>query len=178
MRKKNILITGRPRCGKTTLIKHFAQILGARGGGFYTEEVHGEGVRGRSGCRLVTLEGIEGMLAEVDFDSPFRLGRYGVNLEVMERLAVPAIEHALRDKNKKWILIDEIGKMEEGSDSFKKCVLAALDSTKSILAAIRLNDSDFTREIKKRKDVILIKLTVPDRELIYQNISSLMNLSK
>ncbi len=49
MKAKNILITGRPRVGKTTLIKHFAKQLGGRAGGFYTEEIPGPGVRGRSG---------------------------------------------------------------------------------------------------------------------------------
>ena len=45
--KKNILITGRPRVGKTMLIKYAAEKLGDRAGGFYTEEIRGEGVRGR-----------------------------------------------------------------------------------------------------------------------------------
>lgn len=166
---KNILITGRPRVGKTTLIKHCADILGKKAGGFYSEEMLGEGVRGRKGFQLITLAGVTAVLAEVDFASEYKVGRYGVHLEVMEKIAVPAILDAI--SHKEWVLIDEIGKMEEGSLSFRNVVTQALDSHKRVLANIRWNDSEFTRRIKSRNDVTLIKLTVPAREEVYQKMN-------
>ena len=36
---KNILLTGRPGCGKTTLIKRVVEELALPAGGFYTEEI-------------------------------------------------------------------------------------------------------------------------------------------
>lgn len=168
MTAKNILITGRPRVGKTTLIKHCAGILGERAGGFYTEEIRGEGVRGRRGFRLDTMDGKTGILAEVDVASSYRVGRYGVHLDVMDTLASAAIQAAIDEKD--WILIDEIGKMEEGSRRFKKVLIEALDSPKRVLATIRCHDSPFTYSIKQREDVELIKLTVPGREGIYKDI--------
>ena len=111
--------------GKTTLIKHCAKIVGDRAGGFSTEEISGEGVRGRKGFRLITLEGKEGVFAKVDDETPFKLGRYGVHLEVLEDIGVKAIEMAIEEKE--WILVDEIGKMEEGSKEFRDVMLKAME---------------------------------------------------
>lgn len=170
MDQRHILITGRPRVGKTTLICHCARLLGNRAGGFFTEEMKGEGVRGRKGFKLTTLDGQEGILARADDPQPYRVGRYGVHLETLDRLGVPAVLQSIQ--NKEWILIDEIGKMEEGSFSFKQAVLQALDSPKRVLATIRWNDSPFTMEIKNRSDVGIFKLTVPGRERIYREIET------
>ncbi len=162
---KNILITGRPRVGKTTLIKHIALLLGDKAGGFYTEEIPGKGVRGRRGFRIITLDGKEGVLAEVGFESRFNVGKYGVNLKDLDEIGVAAIERAIEERE--WILVDEIGKMEEFSNKFKDAMMKALDSNKRVLAAIRSKDSVFTSIIKARSDVDMIKLTVPNRPEIF-----------
>lgn len=169
---RHYLITGRPRVGKTTLLQHAAKKLGSRAGGFYTEEIKGEGVRGRRGFQLVTLEGKSGLMARVGDPTPYRLGRYGVHLEVVDSLGVQAIDRAVREKP--WILIDEIGKMEEGSKNFRDAVWRALESPKHVLATIRLNDSPFTEKIKNRSDVRLIKLTVPNREEVYRELEEVL----
>lgn len=174
MKTKNILITGRPRVGKSTLVKSCAQLLGNKAGGFYTEEIPGAGIRGRRGFRLVTLAGDSRILAEVDADSSYHVGRYGVFLEVLDQLAVPALLRAIEDRHQSWILIDEIGRMEEGSEKFKQALLTALASPKRVLASIRWHDSPFTQAIKQREDVIIYKMTVPNREsLTYQVVNEL-----
>ncbi len=172
---KNILITGRPRVGKTTLIKRLAEVLGDRAGGFYTEEMPGEGVRGRRGFRIVTLGGREGTLADVDIGTGPHVGKYGVNLADLDAVGVAAIEEATRKRE--WIVIDEIGKMEEFSERFRSAVIEALDSDRRVLATIRRNDSPFTAGIKSRPDVRLIGLTVPNREEITSELMALMSIS-
>jgi nucleoside-triphosphatase len=158
--------------GKTTLIKHAAEILGERAGGFYTEEIKGEGVRGREGFSIVTLDGKKGVLAKVGFQSPFNVGLYGVNIKDLEEVGVNSITQAIKSKD--WILIDEIGKMEEFSEKFKEAVLTALNSSRRLLATIREKDSNYTAAIKSRQDVNIIRLTVPDREQIYSEIKKLI----
>jgi nucleoside-triphosphatase len=172
---KNILITGRPRVGKTTLIKRLATALGSRAGGFYTEEVPGEGVRGRRGFRIVTLDGRDGTLADVDIGTGPHVGKYGVNLADLDAIGVAAIEEAMRERE--WIVIDEIGKMEEFSARFRSAVTHVLDSGKRVLATIRRNDSTFTAGIKSRPDIRLIGLTVPNREEIASELMSVVSLS-
>lgn len=170
--KKNILITGRPRVGKTTLIKYAAKILGNRAGGFYTEEIKGEGVRGREGFKIITLDGKQGVLARVGLQSQFNVGLYGVNMKDLEEIGVRSIVEA--KENKDWILVDEIGKMEEYSEKFKDAVIAALNSPKNLLATIRDKDSPYTEAIKSRQDATLIRLTVPNREQVYSEIMDLV----
>ena len=167
---KNILITGRPRVGKTTLIKYAAKILGKRAGGFFTEEIKGEGVRGREGFSIIALDGRQGILARVGLKSPFNVGLYGVNIRDLEEIGVNSISEAI-EKND-WILIDEIGKMEEYSDKFKEVVMNALNSARNLLATIRDKDSPYTSAIKSRTDVQIIRLTVPNREMIYDQIKT------
>lgn len=172
--KKNILITGRPRVGKTTLIKHAAEILGDRAGGFYTEEIKGEGVRGRQGFKIITLDGREGILAKVGFKSRYNVGLYGVNLKDLDEVGVRAIHKAIEEKE--WVLIDEIGKMEEFSEGFKKAVLSVLNSKKNLLATIREKDSKFTMLIKSRYDVQMIRMTALNREDVYPQIKGVLSL--
>jgi len=172
---KNILITGRPRVGKTTLIRLLAEKLGALAGGFYTEEIPGEGVRGRRGFRIVTLDGRTGTLADVGIESGPHVGKYGVNLGELEAIGAAAIEEAAAEKE--WIVIDEIGKMEEFSKRFCSAVTAALNSERRVLATIRRNDSPFTARIKSRPDVGLFTLTVPNRDAMASELMEMMAIS-
>ena len=104
----NILISGAPGCGKTTLFKRLAKGLEHfQPVGFYTQEIREDGVR--KGFGLTSLDGQNGLLAHVDLSSDFRVGRYGVDVagfeEFVSRIPFP-------DKASKLVMIDEIGKME------------------------------------------------------------------
>src|SRR6266496_2303557 len=64
-----ILVTGPPGIGKTTLVRRVVERLhGKRLTGFYTEELRGRG--GRTGFRIVTLDGREARLATVGGGGP------------------------------------------------------------------------------------------------------------
>ena len=82
---QKVLLTGRPGCGKTTLVKRVVKNVSQRAAGFYTEEIRDRRVR--VGFRLVTLDGDEDVLAHVDFETPERLGKYGLDLSALETLA-------------------------------------------------------------------------------------------
>lgn len=98
---KNILLTGTPRVGKTTLVKRVVEGTRERGaGGFYTEEIRDRG--DRIGFKILTLDGREGLLAHVSHKSRFRVGRYHVNIKDLEDIAVRSILDSL---DKKLIVI-------------------------------------------------------------------------
>ena len=107
---KTLLLTGRPGVGKTTIIYQVTALLGARAGGFYTQEIRGPG--GRKGFRLVTLAagGPEAVIAHVDIRSRNRVGRYGVDVAALDSVGVAAIRKAIQAKE--IVVVDEIGKME------------------------------------------------------------------
>jgi nucleoside-triphosphatase len=75
---KNLLLTGAPGCGKTTVLERVVEELSdLRLAGFLTVELreHGQWV----GFKAVGLSGRRAILAHVRFRSPLSVGRYGVN---------------------------------------------------------------------------------------------------
>src|SRR3990170_8149394 len=108
-----ILLTGRPGCGKTTLIREVVRSLDVPAGGFYTEEVRAAGRR--LGFDLVTLDGRRACLASVNSRSRLRVSRYGVELAALDGLGTEAIRSGIAGAS--LIVIDEIGKMELHSES-------------------------------------------------------------
>jgi len=83
-----------------------------------------------------TFDGQKGVLAHVNCKSRFRVGRYGVQIETIGRIAVPALKVISTDD---VIIIDEIGKMECFSSLFRKAILELLDSPNPVLATIAVN---------------------------------------
>lgn len=162
----NILITGRPGIGKTTLIKQIFQKVGKRAGGFYTEEIRKEDQR--IGFRIKTLDGKTGILSGIDIDSPYRVGRYRVNLPDLEKVALVAIEDAL--ESSEIIIIDEIGPMELFSQRFKDLVLKSLDSSNHVIATIKSKGKRFIDKVKSRSDVMIFNLNSSNREDILRRI--------
>jgi nucleoside-triphosphatase len=169
---KTILLTGRPRVGKTTIIKEVVKRLPGRAGGFYTEEIKECGQR--QGFRIVTLDGQEGILAHVNVRSRHRVSRYGVDVADLERVGVTAIQHAIVASD--YIVIDEIGKMELFSTAFKEAVLAAVESDKWVLGTIMLGSHPWADAIKSRPQVNLVKITKANRDTAVQIV--LDSLSK
>lgn len=163
---KNILLTGRPGVGKTTLIRKVIDLLNKRAGGFYTEEIREGGQR--KGFKIRTLDGEEGILASKGLKSPYRVSKYGVNLQDLEKIAVESILKAL--SKKEVIIIDEIGKMELYSEKFKEAVAKALNSPKKLIATITQYSCDFTDDIKNRKDVELIKIVPSNLDILAEEI--------
>ena len=162
-----ILITGRPGCGKTTLVETIARRFPAEAGGFLTREIRDEkGVR--LGFRIVTMEGRTATLSHVGISSRVRVGRYGVDLEALETVAVAALREALRSKP--LVVVDEIGKMEMASEGFRRAVLEALDSSRAVLATIHAHRHPFTDAIKARGDVRLVELTPTNRDRLVETI--------
>jgi len=153
---KNILITGNPGVGKTTLIQNIISRLNVSAGGFYTSEVRDENGK-RWGFKIISLDGREEVLASVDVISSRRVSKYGVDVGAVDSIGVTAIRDALKSKD--IVVIDEIGRMELISDRFRDIVQIALDSPKPVLGTIALKETNTAKKIKERKDTRVIKLT-------------------
>lgn len=157
----NLLLTGKPGVGKTTVVEAVVARLRLRGlrlAGFFTRELRNP--RGeRTGFKIVTLDGEEGELARVGLRSPARVGRYGVNLDDLERLALPR----LRARNVDLIVIDEIGKMECASAGFRRAAEDALDARVHVLATLGIGRLYFFEALRARPDVAVWEVTVRNR---------------
>jgi nucleoside-triphosphatase len=153
--KQVYLLTGRPGTGKTSLIKQAVARMEGKAGGFYTEEMRSQGVR--QGFRLVTLDGQEVILAHIDIHSPYRVSKYGVDIDSLDRVGVSALHQAARQCD--LVIIDEIGKMELFSANFRKAVSQMIDSGKRILGTVMLNPNPWADAIKRHPQVNLITVT-------------------
>jgi len=163
---QKVLLTGRPGCGKTTLVKRVVKNLSQPAAGFYTEEIRDRGVR--VGFRLVTLDGDEGVLAHVDLETPERLGKYGLDLSALETVGVSAIRDAVRARQ--LVVIDEIGPMEIRSAMFRDAVNEVLESDVALLATIFARSLPFTDAIKSRPDVTLVEVRADNREKLVSEL--------
>jgi nucleoside-triphosphatase len=164
--KKNILLTGFPGVGKTTLIRRISEELkNLHPVGFYTEEIMEEGVR--KGFELIGFDGKKGLLSHVDIKSLNRVGKYRVDVKGFEGFLDSIAFFALQTK---LIIIDEIGKMECMSPKFKRIIKEILDSEKMVIATIAFKGSGLIDEIKKRKDVKLFEITEKNRDSLLSEI--------
>jgi len=153
--KRVYLLTGRPGTGKTSIIKQAVADMKGKAGGFYTQEIRSQGIR--EGFRLVTLEGQEATLAHVNIHSPYRVSKYGVDIDGLDRVGVPALYQAVQQCD--LVVVDEIGKMELFSANFREAVSQIIDSGKRVLGTIMLNPNPWADRIKQNPQVHLIEVT-------------------
>ena len=159
MRAKNILFTGPPRCGKSTLILKIVQKIDIPATGFFTREILEKGRR--VGFSITTLDHKKGVLAHERIKSRWRVGKYGVNLSDIDRIAVPSMMPLISDE---LIVIDEIGKMECFSKLFKRTLEEVLDSNRPVIGSIAMKGDRFIQRIKERSDVLLVAVTPQNRD--------------
>ncbi|OQX90667.1 MAG: hypothetical protein B6D58_09775 [candidate division Zixibacteria bacterium 4484_95] len=163
--KTNILITGPPGCGKSTLIEKVINRIEEPVTGFFTREIK-ERDR-RVGFSINTLDGREGILANKSIRSEYRVGKYGINIEDIDTIAVPSLIPKGKDE---IVVIDEIGKMECFSDLFKKTLIQVLDSPNCVIGSIALRGDSFIQGIKNRDDVQVSNVTPETRDSLVEEI--------
>ncbi len=168
--RPHLLITGRPGTGKTTLISELINLWPEKCGGFITEEIRER--EKRIGFRVRSLDGYIGVLASIHLMSPYRVSRYGVDVESLEKIGVVAIQRAL--SSKEIVVIDEIGKMELYSQKFKQAVLAAFNSPKRVLGVIHQASLPFLDQIRSRPDVLLFEVNGENNKEIKKKLISII----
>ncbi len=163
---KNILITGSTGIGKTTLVKRlFEKLAVLHPVGFYTEEIREGGIR--RGFRLVSHDGREGILSHVDIRSPFKVGKYRVDVSGFDRF-LDALK--ISESESGLVIIDEIGKMECFSRKFLSLLNELLQSEARLFATIAQKGSGPIAEIKQRQDVKQFVMTHYNRDTMIDQI--------
>ena len=149
----NIILTGPPRIGKTTIVQAVLSKIEKDCAGFYTEEIREN--QQRVGFRLVTLDNRSCIMAHKNFKSSHRVGKYGVDIQGFDEF-LGVIEFF--DPSTDLIVIDEIGKMESLSVKFNSLLIRILDSETPVIATIGLKGAGIIEQIKHRPDIRLFEI--------------------
>lgn len=167
----NILITGHPRVGKTTLINRIVETTKIEVVGFVTSEIKLN--NRRVGFNIESFSGFKLPLASKENrQSLYRVATYGVYLENVDTI-VNQVKQDMEEFSYDWIILDEIGKMELFSTKFKQFVEKCLEQ-KCVLGTIMKRDNDFTSKTKNRLDTIVYQLTEKNRSQAAKDIIKLM----
>ncbi len=159
--------------GKTTALKKVIDGLGsARCGGFYTEQMRA--ANEVYGYQIVTLDGQTGTLADVAYDSPHRVGKYGILLPFFEHTGLISLSRAL--VSKRLVVIDEIGPMHLCSSLFQSVITDVLASAFPLLGTIYSGPGKYPwlDEIKQRDDVTVYELTDVNRDSLPQTLIEIL----
>jgi nucleoside-triphosphatase len=162
-----VLLEGRPGIGKTTVVRRLATLLrdaGVRLGGFVTDEIRAHGRR--EGFMVEALSGDRGVLAHVELPGPPRAGRYGVDLQTFERIALAALPSG------GVAVVDELGKMELASAPFRDAVSALWDRDVAVVATVQSHHHPFTDAFKQRPDVQVLRVTEHNRDALPDRLAA------
>ena len=168
---KNILLTGPPGGGKTTVVKEAVGRLPCVAGGFFTSDIREKGVR--QGFKVESLDGRAGILAHVAISGPHHVGKYGVNVADFERVGVDSLREAMNRKG--VIVIDEIGRMELFSERFRSELMRALDSDRPVLATIQQKRDPFLDAIRSRPDTLVLRVSRSNRSHVVEQLLAILS---
>ncbi|MEW5797241.1 MAG: nucleoside-triphosphatase [Candidatus Zixiibacteriota bacterium] len=157
---KNLLITGEPGIGKSTVIrKLITELRPFKPVGFYTAEIRNNGVR--VGFQAISLDGRRRNLAHIDMRSHLMVGKYRVGVYGFEKF-LNAID--LTGNDGRIVIIDEIGKMECMSRRFREVVCEILEQDRIVVATIAKEGFGLIDNIRKRDDITLLEMNRRNRE--------------
>ncbi|HXL51354.1 MAG TPA: NTPase [Candidatus Limnocylindrales bacterium] len=165
-----ILLTGRPRVGKTTIVNRIHEHYSASGlkvEGMTTREVR-EG-NARTGFMITDLSsGQEGWLAKKDLTAGPRVGSYVVVSEDLEKIGAAALERSMKGPAD-LVIVDEIGPMEMTSASFRNNISRVLNGNRAVIATVKFGARYPEVERTWQKSVHW-EITKENRESIYRRI--------
>ena len=169
MEKRVLILTGSPGVGKTTILAKTVSALKERNvavGGMFSREVR-EGIE-RVGFEIIDITSLKhGWLAHIDQQSGPQVGKYHVDLDILESVGALAINVAV--ENCDVIAIDEIGPMELFSTKFSEAAQKALNGKKFVIAVVHWKVQDkLVLEAKNREDAETFTVTSENRETLHE----------
>ncbi|MDR2606099.1 MAG: nucleoside-triphosphatase [Oscillospiraceae bacterium] len=163
----NLLLTGVPGVGKSTLINkllnRLAPQLKRSVGGYYT-------------TRTVTDSGRTFYLNDHRTGEQVRMASWlnsemDVNFAAFDDFGVRSVKSALELNG--IIVLDELGRFEEPCAAFKAAVHSALDSGKLVLGVLKVCETPFIDGIKARSDVTVYTVTEQNRDAAFMELLEL-----
>ncbi len=166
--EKHILICGERGVGKSTLIRRLLAESALPVGGFVTRRLpQADG----DGMFPIYLHAAALPPEERPYDPEHLVGtcdsRRSVRYpEAFDRLGPPLLTSG------GLLVMDELGFLENDAHRFQAAVLAALDGSTPVLAAVKPKDTDFLRRVRQHPHGEVFNITPESREALYQRLRS------
>jgi nucleoside-triphosphatase len=180
-----ILLTGPKRIGKSTVINTFIKEYKLPAHGVITFRMYDE-KNENQGFKSVTLDGKkEKVIAHRSLiKSDYFVGNnHFVDKKAVDEIYLPEIEKGIEENS--LIVIDEIAKMQAISEDFLSEMRKIANSSANLLGTIVYKDEPFAEEFKKHHNIVLVEVTVENRDIlpellsiIFNNVSLLSKLTK
>lgn len=152
-----ILLTGKPRSGKTTLLHSLIDGVASKRG-LVATEVRNDGER--IGFDLLDSSVRTAVLARTDKPTQYPVSRYFVDLASFNGFIEPLFGY----KPGQLLYIDEIGHMQLFSEKFQHLALEYLDADNDFIGTISYAyEHPFIDEVRSRKDILLCTVTPKNR---------------
>lgn len=160
---KNIFLTGEKRVGKSTIISKIIEDIDLKIGGYMTErEVSNHG-------RAFTIRSLSNReekytIAKVDDRSLEK----EIYIESFKSQLPQMLDRDL--ENCDFLVLDELGFMENDIQAFTSKIYEILDSDKFVFGVVKAHDCEFLNKIRSRDDVKIIEITRENRDWIGEKI--------
>jgi nucleoside-triphosphatase len=98
------------------------------------------------------------------------VGKYGVDVASLDRVAVPAMRRAIRECD--IVVVDEIGKMELLSPAFREVLLEALNSERRLIGTVMLQPHPFADKVKHDPRVEVLLVSKANRDQVLDKVTN------
>ncbi|MBN2014817.1 MAG: DUF2478 domain-containing protein [Candidatus Altiarchaeota archaeon] len=165
----NIVVTGRPGCGKTTVCERLAAELEGRGlrcGGVLCPKAKtGDRDMGKIAVDVLTKE--KKMLAVLDdYAKGIKVGRYHISPQ-----GVDFAKRVIRDaENCDIVFIDEIGPLELSGSGVMEAAKSALESAATVVVVVRNTLLDVFVERFMQQGFTVFEVTEDNRDRVVAKI--------
>lgn len=163
---RNLLLTGISGVGKSTLLNKVGQHLSDKNiRGTYSKVIYKNDQR--LGWHLENYSGDNGLLAHINIQSDYNMGKYGVDMDLFHRITMPQMQ--LDDQIYAY-LIDEIGIIAPWSSQFIDAMNALLNSDQRVIAIVSYKPQVYPDQVKQRSDITLWEVTLDNREYMFHSV--------
>jgi len=167
----NILITGPVQVGKTTLLNTVLKTIDTKVHGFYTKPYFEDGLV--IGYKMFDYtKSIDPFIIGIK-DTPTSCQPITENFETY---GVSILSKALESNT--VIILDELGILESKAVKFRKKILECLDSENLVIGVIKKKHNTFLNQIRDRKDVIIVDVSLINRDRLIDEIISILKVCK
>ena len=187
---RHVFLTGFPGVGKTTTMLKAIDELGKAADalppcGFYTAEIRDvDGKRcgfdvvtfpsGQSDARRAPLARLVAGDGVGSTRPRHRVGRYAVDVKALETTACPALRHGdvisegqKTTTRRRFVALDEIGKMECLSSEFERAAWEVIESPETVvLGTIPVHRQSLANSVAARPDVAVVRVTERNRDAL------------